>query len=127
MKMSRRGAVKGASAPTWHDPTPLRQKKRNFRQWLYDYINQAYISKDAPESGIVSSSTDPFNKSFEGWHIRLHKANGGHIVEAWKNEDQIYNSSSGSSRRLHELFMVQDDEDLGAKINDILVQLMLRG
>jgi hypothetical protein len=40
---------KGASAPTWHDPVPEKQKRRNFRQWLYDYVNQAYSNNVQPE------------------------------------------------------------------------------
>jgi hypothetical protein len=116
---------KGASAPTWHDPVPEKKKRRNFRQWLYDYVNQAYSNNVQPEP-IAELRTESFNKSFEGWNVRLHKANNGHIVEAWKNEDSGPNIHS-NYRRPHELFMVRDDQEMGTALNDILVQLMLRG
>jgi hypothetical protein len=68
-----------------------------------------------------------FSKDFEGWTIRLHKANGGHIVETWKNEDSYQNAVSSKNKREHEFFLVLEDEDTGDRINDILIQLMLRG
>lgn len=123
--MSRHGINKSrGAAASWHDPTP--KKKRSFRQWLYDYVNQAYVSTEAETPDNHIYQTDRFNKSFEGWNIRLHKANNGHIVEAWKNEDNGPVISS-NYRRPHELFMVRDDQDMGTALNDILVQLMLRG
>lgn len=104
------------------EETSLKQKRRSFRQWLRDYLrddDRVIVAEPIP----VGSSG--FNKSFEGWNIRLHRANGGHIVEAWKSEDGPI--QSGTYRPRHELFMVSDSEDMGARINDILVQLMLRG
>ena len=103
-----------------------KKKRRSFKQWLRDYLKEDdfRIVADAMPS-TASGVQVGFNKSFEGWNIRLHRANGGHIVEAWKSEEGPYNSSS--HRPSHELFMVSDTEDMGARINDILVQLMLRG
>lgn len=123
--MSRYGINKAKGA-RWAEPTVIKQKKRNFKQWLYDYVNSAYARDDEPIPVAESYQTDRFNKSFEGWQIRLHRANNGHIVEAWKNEDSGPAISS-NYRRPHELFMVRDDQEMGAAINDILVQLMLRG
>ena len=105
------------------EDTLLKKKRRSFRRWLRDYIN-ADENYPVPETIAPAVSTDVFNKSFEGWHIRLHKANCGHIVEAWKNEDT---GPTMNYRRPHELFFVRDDENMGDRINDILVQLMLRG
>ena len=109
------------------------RKRRSFKVWLRDRLSMS-INKDMPSTLSISkesSSNYPmenkFNKSFDGWSIRLHKAVGGHIVEAWKNEGDRMNAVSSSYRQPHELFMVRDDEDLGASINDILIQLMLRG
>lgn len=65
-----------------------------------------------------------FAKSFEGWNIRLHKAVNGHIVEAWKSNDD--RAVPNNYRPIHEMFMVRDDEDMGEALNSILVQLMLR-
>jgi hypothetical protein len=119
----RKGAGIGSSAPSWSQED-VKQKRRSFKQWLRDYLKE---DENIVVSEPIPSTQGPngFNKSFEGWNIRLHRANGGHIVEAWKNEDGPVHSSS--YRPAHELFMVSDSEDMGVRINDILVQLMLRG
>lgn len=126
-KMSNKYRYSKSASSGWAEPTPVKKKRRNLRQWLYDYVNSAYVSVQAePTPDNHHYQSDGFNKSFEGWNIRLHKANNGHIVEAWKNEDT--GPTIGSSyRRPHELFMVRDDQDMGTALNDILVQLMLRG
>ncbi len=104
------------------EDTSLKKKRRSFKQWLRDYLREDdHVVVAEPMHAV---STDMFNKSFEGWQIRLHKANSGHIVEAWKNEDT---GPTMNYRRPHELFFVSDSSDMGASINDILVQLMLRG
>lgn len=104
------------------------QKKRwTLRKWLRDYI------KDTDEGNIMVSvsegprdiSNPSFNKRFDGWNIRLHRANGGYIIEAWKNDDD--RMISKNSRPDHEFFLVREDEDMGQAINDTLIQLMLRG
>ena len=126
MKMSyRKGKVnynKERIYPT--EDVSLKQKRRSFKQWLRDYLKEddhIVVAEPTP----ITVGSNGFNKSFEGWNIRLHRANGGHIIEAWKNVDSPVHSSS--YRPEHELFMVSDSEDMGARINDILVQLMLRG
>ena len=102
-------------------------RRRSFRKWIKDYILKDEMNDPAPESfSATAGITNGFNKQFEGWNLRLHRANGGHIVETWKNDDNLHAISS-NSRRSHELFMVMDSEDMGARLNDILVQLMLRG
>lgn len=104
----------------------IKQKRRSFKQWLRDYLSEEKTS-DSHLTVVPGSSyggQTGFNKSFEGWNIRLHRANGGHIVEAWKSDD---GPQPHNYRMPHELFMVNENEDMGARINDILVQLMLRG
>lgn len=103
-----------------------RRRRRSFRQWLKNYI----IPDD--EGNVITSVVAAgdqhrgFNKSFDGWNIRLHKANGGHIVEAWKSDDGPRQTGYGHKPD-HELFMVKDEDDMSTALNDILVQLMLRG
>jgi hypothetical protein len=102
-------------------------RRRSFRKWIKDYILKDEMNDPAREPiSETAGTTNGFNKQFEGWNLRLHRANGGHIIEAWKNDDNLHVISS-NSRRSHELFMVMDSEDMGARLNDILVQLMLRG
>ena len=107
------------------EPSELKKKRRSFKQWLRDYIKEEPEKIFAVGESAVAGTHSGFNKSFEGWNVRLHRANGGHIVEAWKNEDGPVHSSS--YRAQHELFMVADNEDMGARLSDILVQLALRG
>lgn len=126
MKMSyRKGKVNYNKERIYTtEDVSLKQKRRSFKQWLRDYLREDdHLVVAEPMPTTVGSNG--FNKSFEGWNIRLHRANGGHIIEAWKNVDSPIQSSS--YRPEHELFMVSDSEDMGARINDILVQLMLRG
>lgn len=102
-----------------------KRKRRSFKQWLRDYLkedNFTVVADTIP--GSLAGSHIGFNKSFEGWTIRLHRANGGHIVEAWKSDE---GPQPHNYRAPHELFMVNESDDMGARLNDILVQLMLRG
>lgn len=115
------GAKYGRAYPST-EHVQEKQPRRSLKQWLRDYLRE----EDNRISIAEPTPTSPqFAKSFEGWNIRLHRANGGHIVEAWKNEDGPIHASS--YRPSHELFMVSDNEDMGARLNDILVQIMLRG
>lgn len=106
------------------------RKRRSFKEWLRDKLNQRIeknFKKNYPSTAIESiSSGDKFSKNFEGWNIRLHRANGGHIVEAWKYEENIL-TVRGGVQKSHELFMVLEGDDMGEQLNSILVQLMLRG
>ena len=102
-----------------------KRSRKSFRHWLGNKILGKQKNLDDGIIGISSSSTYPFNNSFDGWTIRMHKANGGHIVEAWKNEDSG-RAIPSNYRAPHELFMVLDDEDIANRLNDILVQLALR-
>jgi len=102
-----------------------RRKRRSLRQWLRNYINHD-ADANIPTAVLSSDQHRGFNKSFEGWNIRLHKAHGGHIVEAWRSEDGPRQTGYGH-RPDHEMFMVRDEDDMSTALNDILVQLMLRG
>jgi hypothetical protein len=102
---------------------PKKSLKRRLRDYLSRKIDQEEIIKDKLYPIAEASSPSTFNHSYQGWMIKLHKANGGHVVEAWRTDDSgPYNSS----RIDRELFMVRDDEDMGKTLNDILIQLMLR-
>ena len=106
------------------------KKRRSFKVWLRDYLNKRINRK---ERGIISAVAEPtsyagqqkFNKDFDGWTIRLHRAVDGHIVEAWKSYGD--GPRPHNFRPEHELFMVRGNEDMSEALNSILVQLMLRG
>jgi hypothetical protein len=109
----------------WGPVPENRRPRRTFRQVLRDFLNKDLRVERSTAVATVNVHMDPFSKSFEGWTIRLHRANNGHIVEAWKNDDKPQPHSS-YNRPEHELFMVRDDENMSERLNDILVQLALR-
>ena len=74
----------------------------------------------------VSSSDSAFSKDFAGWHIRIHKATNGHIVEAWRNNDHSY-QTNGRRDREHEMFLVTNEEDVLQELPQILTNIMIRG
>lgn len=113
------------------EAAPEYRKRRSFKVWLRDRLSMS-INKDVPMLSISTEARssypmeNKFNKSFDGWSIRLHRAVGGHIVEAWKNKDDV-SAVPHNYKPQHELFMVKDEEDMSVALNDILIQLMLRG
>lgn len=124
-----RGSRKGYNTSKTYidkDYESEKKKRRTFKQWLRDYLKEepsehSYKIAEPVPTNIGHSG---FNKSFEGWNVRLHRANGGHIIEAWKVED---GPQHHNYKPEHELFMVPDTEEMGECLNKILVQLMLRG
>ena len=97
--------------------------KKSLKERIKSYLNKN-INGPAP---VLTSEPqrDGFNKQFEGWNLRLHRANNGHIIEAWKNDHD--RPVPHNHKPSHELFMVPEDEDMGKALNDVLIQLMLRG
>lgn len=94
----------------------LRRKLRNFLN------GENHLELIAP---TVSPSQSKFNGDFDGWNFRMHRANGGHIIEAWRYNSRI-NKHTGSSDNDHELFIINSDEDIHKELPHILTQLALR-
>lgn len=84
------------------------------------------------DAALPSPGTNPFNKEFDGWNFRIHKAVGGHIVEAWFYDlnpnvasNSYAKSVSPSNRPEHKLFIVTDAEELNVELPNILTALAL--
>ena len=105
--------------------------KAMLRRWIRNILNSDEVyPTDSP--ALPSQGSSPFNKEFDGWNFRIHRAVGGHIVEAWfydPNPNVVSNSYaksvSSSGRPEHKLFIVTDDEELGVELPNILTTLAL--
>ena len=93
--------------------------KERLRRWLRNFL---YNDENIP---AVAPSNSKFNGEFDGWNFRMHRANGGHVIEAWRYNHRI-NKHTGSSENDHELFLITSDEDIHKELPHILTQLALR-
>lgn len=93
--------------------------KERLRRWLRNFL---YNDENIP---TVAPSNSKFNGEFDGWNFRMHRANGGHVIEAWRYNHRI-NKHTGSSENDHELFLITSDEDIHKELPHILTQLALR-
>ena len=93
--------------------------------WIGRLTN--YFQKDKRSEiyhEVPSTSTDTFRGDFSGWQFRMHKAVGGTILEAWRSNH--YPTTNGIPERDHELFIINNSEDLNVELPQILTQLALR-
>jgi len=93
--------------------------KERLRRWLRNFL---YNDDNTP---VVAPGNSKFNGEFDGWNFRMHRANGGHVIEAWRYNHRI-NKHTGSSENDHELFLITSDEDIHKELPHILTQLALR-
>lgn len=98
--------------------------RQRIGRWLLKEKN--YDNLDQLHPVAISSSDGAFNKDFAGWHIRIHKATNGHIVEAWRNNESSY-PTNGRREREHEMFLVSNNDDLLQELPNILTNIMLKG
>ena len=102
--------------------------KKTLRRWIRNILHS---DEATPTETVHLSSGSPFNKEFDGWNFRIHRASGGHIIEAWcYNPNPVHTNSygksvSGSSGHEHKLFIITSDEDLSVELPQILTQLAL--
>lgn len=103
--------------------------KKTLRKWIRNILNSDEVG--IADSPVSLSSGSPFNKDFDGWNFRIHRASGGHIVEAWYyNPNPVSSNSyaksvSPSSNSEHKLFIITSDEELSVELPQILTQLAL--
>lgn len=117
-----------AAEPSYNEP----KRRKSFKERLRDYLTRSINKKDAlvtyrlTREGEKPVGMYKFNNNFEGWQIRMHKAHEGHVVEAWRSVDTPYNTNIGKTDHQHILFLVNSSEDMGKRLNDIMVELALR-
>lgn len=99
--------------------------RRKIKNWLEGDVNRLVLVS-AENSPNTISSTDTFRGDFSGWQFRMHRAQGGTIVEAWRYpKNNNYKSVSGDNME-HELFIINSTEDFNTELPQILTQLALR-
>ena len=99
--------------------------KREKMTWVGRLIHYFQNDKWAEiQHDVPSTSTDTFRGDFSGWQFRMHKAVGGTILEAWRSNH--YNMTKGIPEQDHELFIINNSEDLNVELPQILTQLALR-
>ena len=104
------------------ETTTIKRKtsmKERLRRWARNFL---YADESTP---AVVAHSSKFNGDFDGWNFRMHRANGGHIIEAWRYNHRI-NKHTGSSENDHELFIISSEEDIHKELPHILTQLALR-
>lgn len=103
--------------------------KKTLRKWIRNILNSDEVS--VGEGPISLSGGSPFSKEYDGWNFRIHRASGGHIIEAWYyNPNPVASNSyaksvSSSSSNEHKLFIITSDEELSVELPQILTQLAL--
>ena len=99
------------------------QSKLSLRQRLGHWLLKSKKEKNYNDMPVAVSDSANFATDFNGWTIRIHKANNGHIVEAWKAEDH----RTLITRREHEMFLLSNNDDVLAELPHILTNIMLKG
>ena len=99
------------------------QSKLSLRQRLGHWLLKSKKEKNYNDMPVAVSDSANFATDFNGWTIRIHKANNGHIVEAWKAEDH----RTLNTRREHEMFLLSNNDDVLAELPHILTNIMLKG
>jgi hypothetical protein len=98
--------------------------KERLRRWVRNFIFKEDDNTVA-HAPIVAPGNSKFNGEFDGWNFRMHRANGGHVIEAWRYNHRP-NKHTGSTDNDHELFLITSDEDIHKELPHILTQLALR-
>lgn len=100
--------------------------RRKIKNWLEADSNRPMLVAMSENSPNTVSSMDTFRGEFHGWQFRMHRAQGGTIVEAWRYpKNNNYKSVSGDNME-HELFIINSTEDFNTELPHILTQLALK-
>lgn len=68
----------------------------------------------------------PFMNYYHGWNIRIHAANGGHVVEVWKNNNDEYKIDTISNEKKHHLYVIDSSKNLPEELPKILTEIYLK-
>lgn len=126
--MSNYGVSPGVYVNEDYNRKDPSQPKLSLRQrlghWLLKTKKEKNYNGETPVAvSSIEGGSANFARDFNGWTIRIHKANNGHIIEAWKAEDH----RTVNARREHEMFLLNSNDDVLAELPHILTNLMLKG
>ena len=96
-------------------------KRRSFKQWLRDWLNddQSKISEEIYEVSIGSNSIMQTLDCDKGITFKVFKASGGTIIET-----NFYDRSK--DRHMNSLHVIVDGEDIGKAIGKIITMETLK-
>lgn len=108
----------------------IKSVKRFLRSAIHSILSDESANVDLHPH---PSSYNSFNKEFDGWQFRIHRAtNGGQILEVWNDTYPIYTNSPNSqpfastkNKREHKLFIISANENFIEEFEQILTQLAL--
>lgn len=101
---------------------------KNFYQWMFNYSRKQleknernYIKNFGEESkmGTAIASIDRGMSSDADLSFRMYKAENGHVMEVRHYDRRI-------DRNSNKLYLITDDQDLGAEISKIITIESLR-
>lgn len=101
--------------------------RRKVKNWLEGDVNRLVLVS-AENSPNTISSMDTFRGDFHGWQFRMHRAQGGTVIEAWRypKNNNNYSKNPGSDTMEHELFIINSTENFNTELPQILTQLALK-
>jgi len=97
----------------WFDKWFQKQAKKAWEA-SQEENNLIYVGASSKTIGIGSSNRIDAN----GINMKLHVANGGYIVEFHRYDDH-------KDRAFNELHVINDGEDLGQRLSEVIVQYIL--
>jgi hypothetical protein len=88
-----------------------------FDRWFQRQTKRSWEAEQKAQHNLIYTDSNPRSIS-DGINMKLHVANGGYIVE-FHRYDNI------KDRGLNELHVINDSEELGERLSEIIVQYIL--
>jgi len=94
-----------------------------FDKWFQKQAKRAWEAEQKAQHNLIYTGENSrlinSNKiGADGINMKLHVANGGYIVEFHRYDDR-------KDRGLNELHVINDSEELGERLSEIIVQYIL--
>jgi len=96
---------------------------RWFDKWFQRQAKRAWEAEQKGQHNLIYTDSNPRSISSNridanGINMKLHVANGGYIVEFHRYDDH-------KDRAFNELHVINDGEDLGQRLSEVIVQYIL--
>jgi hypothetical protein len=96
---------------------------RWFDKWFQKQAKKAWEAEQKAQHNLIYTDSNPRSLSSSkidanGINMKLHIANGGYIVEFHRYDDH-------KDRPFNELHVINDGEDLGQRLSEVIVQYII--
>ena len=108
-----------------YKPSLIKRFRNGLRRWLMDDNYPVLTAASPPQASHKGDPGSPFLGDFHGWQFRMHRAVGGHIVEAWRHPKNSHRNIGDETER--DLFIISSNEEIATELPHIMTQLALRG